>query len=310
MTATTDHKGMATATGRKEQTQELTDSRGLLGDWRALRERIAVDGYVFMRQLLDPAVVRTIGRIGLTHLQACGWTAPGADPVTAPPQLPVRAVKMRNAFGDPGYQRILAEPGFNRLPFVSPLADVMAQILGPAGFCYPLKLPRVVYPSSVVPHQPGNFVHKDYGSVQDMFTCWVPLGEVPQTLGGLALQPGSQHTARVRTRPLERLEPGWVTTDYQPGDVLVFHCLTTHAALPNREAHLRFSAEYRWQLADQPAPRRLVIGPQGNEIGSRLFARAPWWRPVSQGLTLIDDGGLEAGPVLPAPPSRYVAFIN
>jgi ectoine hydroxylase-related dioxygenase (phytanoyl-CoA dioxygenase family) len=184
----------------------------------------------------------------------------------------------------------------------------MRQILGPGGFSYPMWLPRIVYPAAVVPRQPGNVVHKDYRSVQDMFTSWVPLGEVPRTLGGLAVQPGSQRTARVRHRPLDRLEAGWLTADYQAGDVLVFHCLTTHAALPNQEARMRFSAEYRWQLADQPAPRRMVIGPRGHEIGSRRFSRTGWWRPVPGGLTLFDDGGVDGRPRLPALPSRFVSF--
>lgn len=168
-----------------------------------------------------------------------------------------------------------------------------------------------MYPVSIVPRQPGNIVHKDYRSVQDMFTCWVPMGEVPRSLGGLALQPGSQHTSRVHHRPLDQLEPGWLTTDYQPGDVLIFHCLTTHAALPNRGQRLRFSVEYRWQLADQPAPQRMVMGPNGVEMWSRLFSRTPWWRPVPPNVTLFDDGGHEdRRPILPAPPSRFVAFSN
>jgi len=289
---------------------ELVDSRRLLGDWRSLRERIATDGYVFMRGLLDPVAVQAIGAKGLASLQAAGWTERGQDPVTASPRQPIRAIKMRDAFGDRGYMAIVADPAFNSLPFISPMAELMAQILGPNGFCYPLKLPRVVYPASLVPHQPGNFVHQDYNSVQDMFTCWTPLGDVPRTLGGLAIKPGSQHTSRVRHRPLNDLEPGWATTDYQAGDVLVFHCLTTHAALPNREGRMRFSAEYRWQLADQPAPRRMVMGPQGHEIGSRLFARTSWWRPVPAELRLFDDGGVDASAVLPAPRSRFVEFSN
>ncbi len=289
---------------------ELRDSRGLFGDSVALRGLIAAEGYVFMRGLLDPSVLSAIGRRGLGYLQEAGWTEPGVDPQSAVPQAPVRAVKMRDAFGDRGYRRILADPGFNSIPFVSPLADLMSQILGPTGFCYPLRLPRIVYPISLAPRQPGNIVHKDYRSVQDMFTCWVPLGHVPSSLGGLALEPGSQRTSRLRYRPLNRVEPGWVTTDYEPGDVLVFHCLTTHAALANRQRRMRFSAEYRWQLADQPAPRRLVIGPFGGEIGARLFAGAPWWRPVGPGLTLFDDGGIDGRRALPAPPSRFVSFSN
>jgi len=289
---------------------ELVDSSDLLGNWQALRARIADDGYVFVRGLLDRTMIAAVGSAGLAHLQRAGWIGPGPNPVTAPPQLPVRAVRMRDAFRDRGYMRILADPGFNRIPFSPPMTDLMAQILGPGGFCYPLKLPRVVYPADLVPRQPGNVVHKDYGSVQDMFTCWVPLGEVPTSLGGLAVKPGSQHSARFRYRQLSRLEPGWLTADYQPGDVLVFHCLTTHAALPNRQTRMRFSAEYRWQLGDQPAPRRLVIGPQGHEIGSRMFGRAAWWHPVAPGLTLFDDNGVDARAVLPAPPSRFVEFTN
>jgi Phytanoyl-CoA dioxygenase (PhyH) len=289
---------------------ELCDSTGLLGDWQALRALIASEGYVFMRGLLDPRMVRAVGRAGLAELQRAGWTEPGPDPVTSRPRLPVRAVKMRDAFTDRGYRQILADPGFAMVPFASPLADLMAQLLGPAGFCYPMKLPRIVYPASMVPFQPGNIVHKDYRSVQDMFTCWVPLGAVHRTLGGLALQPGSQGTSRVRHRKLEDLEAGWLSTDYEAGDVLVFHCMTTHAALPNREDRMRFSAEYRWQLADQPAPRRMVVGPQGHEIGSRLFAGTRWWRPVPAGLTVFDDGGADGEPTLPAPPSRFVSFTN
>ena len=248
---------------------QLRDSRPLLGDWRALRAQIAAYGYVFMPGLLDAATVRRVGQTGMDYLQQSGWTEPGPDPVAARPRQPVRAVKMRDAFGDPGYRRILLEPGFNMIPFTSPMTELMEQILGPAGFCYPLKLPRIVYPAAVVPRHPGNMVHQDYRSVQDMFTCWVPLGDVPQSLGGLAVAPGSQTTSRVRHRPLEFLEPGWLTADYRAGDVLVFHCLTTHAALPNQENRMRFSVEYRWQLADQPAPRGMVVGPRGNEMGSQ-----------------------------------------
>jgi hypothetical protein len=305
MTAPADDTDMTRTTAG-----ELVDSSALVGDWQALRARIATDGYVFVRGLLDRAAIDAVGRTGLGHLQACGWTATGPDPVAAAPRTPIRAIRMRDAFRDRGYMRILADPDFNRIAFSAPLTDLMAQILGPGGLCYPLKLPRVVYPADLVPRQPGNVVHKDYGSVQDMFTCWVPLGEVPRTLGGLAVKPGSQHTSRCRYRQLDSLEQGWATVDYEPGDVLVFHCLTTHAALPNRQMRMRFSAEYRWQLADQPAPKRLVIGPHGHEIGSRMFAHTTWWHSVVSGLTLFDDDGIDARPALPAPPSRFVEFTN
>ena len=170
------------------KSQELLDSSHLVSDGPALRARIAADGYVFVRGLLDPGWVRTVGAAGLGALRRHGWMES------------VRAVKMRDAFGDPGYRALLADPGINCIPYANSLASLMAHLLGPLGFCYPLKIPRIVYPSAVVPHQPGNYMHKDYGSVQDMFTCWVPLGDVPTILGGLAVLPGSQVTTRVRPR--------------------------------------------------------------------------------------------------------------
>jgi hypothetical protein len=279
----------------------------ILGDPERLRARISEDGYVFMRGLLDPDAVRAVGLRGLGHLQAAGWTAPSADPVTATPLSPPRAIKMRDAFGLAGYREIVADTGFTKVPFDSPLADLMAQIMGPTAFCYPLKIPRVVYPASMVPRHPGNFVHMDYNSVQDMFTCWVPLGDVPRSLGGLAINPSSQRTSSVHVRPLDELPAGWLTTDYSAGDVLVFHCMTAHAALPNREERMRFSAEYRWQFADQPAPRRNVIGPFGNEIGSRLFSGQSWWHSVPEGLELFDDTDSPT-PTEKPPPSRFVTF--
>jgi hypothetical protein len=288
--------------------QELADSSRLLGDRVGLRARIAEDGYILLRGLLDPVEIRSVGASVLAQLQAAGWTEAGGDPVTARPLPPVRAVRMADLFGTRTYTRIVLNPRLNRLAYQSRLADVMRDLLGPLGFCYPLRIPRIVYPTSLAPRQPGNYVHKDYRSVQDMFTCWVPFGEVPPPLGGLALVPGSQASDRVIPQSLGRLPAGWVTSDYQPGDVLVFHCLTTHAALPNLSDRMRFSVEYRWQLGDQPAPRRMVRGPTGAEIGSRLFRRYPWWKPVPPGLQLFDEDLDGTRSTLPAPPSRFVGF--
>jgi hypothetical protein len=292
---------------------DLVDSRDLFGDEEALRAVLRRDGYIFMRGLLYPEWVEDVGRHALSALQDAGWTESGFDPVYAPPRLPVRAVAMRDAFSDPGYRDILLDPGFNAIPYDSPLAWLMRQIMGPEGFCYPLKVPRVVYPASVVPRHPGNLVHKDFASVQDMLTAWIPLESIPTRLGGLALQPGSQTSTRVRHRPLDRLERGWRTTDYEPGDVLIFHCLTTHAALPNHEERLRISAEYRWQMKDLPTPRRMVLGRWGQEMGSRQFEDTDWWRPVPAGLNLFDGPAQQESTHRRrsrdvVPPSRFVDF--
>jgi hypothetical protein len=225
---------------------ELVDSRPLLGDWAALRQRIADDGYVFVRGLLEPEIVRGIGTQCLTTLERGGWRAEG----------PARATSVRDSFRDRTYRQVLRDHGFNAIPTAPQFDRLMREIMGPNAILQPIKLIRVVYPTAVVPQQPGGIVHKDYSVVQDMFTTWVPLVDVPRDVGGLAVRAGSQHHAAFRPRPMNDREPGWSTTDYAPGDVLVFHCLTSHAALPNHSTRLRLSAEYRWQLSDDPLPPR------------------------------------------------------
>ena len=41
----------------------------------------------------------------------------------------------------------------------------------------------------------------------------------------------------------------WAGADYEPGDVLLVHCLTLHRALPNRDpaGQLRLSADFRFR---------------------------------------------------------------
>jgi ectoine hydroxylase-related dioxygenase (phytanoyl-CoA dioxygenase family) len=130
------------------------------------------------------------------------------------------------------------------------------------------------------------------GAWRTTVTCssaaWIPLIEIPVRIGGLAVRPGGHLGPPRRPRPLSATEPGWATTSYEPGDIIIFHCLTPHAALPNRGSTLRISGDFRWQRPDQPAPAELVLGPTGRppEMFSRLFRREPWWEPVPAGLTL------------------------
>jgi ectoine hydroxylase-related dioxygenase (phytanoyl-CoA dioxygenase family) len=88
--------------------------------------------------------------------------------------------------------------------------------------------------------------------------------------------------------------------------VLIFHCLTPHAALPNTDSALRVSGDFRWQAPDHPAPSELVLRPAdpGRELFSRLFQRRPWWEPVPAGLDLRPRAELAARP---PGPSRFFA---
>jgi hypothetical protein len=59
---------------------------------------------------------------------------------------------------------------------------------------------------------------------------------------------------------LEDIPPPWLTTDYHPGDVLIFHNLTLHWALPNTSDRVRLSIDTRAQPATTPRTFQMSYG--------------------------------------------------
>jgi hypothetical protein len=280
---------------------ELSPAGGLLGDPDALRRRLADDGYLFFRGLLPAAQIRAAAEGVTAALRRGGWI--DASGLASAQR---RALNSLEALSDPAFRAAVTDRGFNRIPYLTELRRTIRTVLGPQAFSYPVKVLRAVYPERPPGVARGRYVHQDYGvfGVQDMLTSWVPLIDIPVRLGGLAVLPGSHLGPPLRPRVLGPRERGWATTDYRAGDAMVFHCLTSHAALPNRDVSLRLSGDFRWQCADQPAPDQLVLGRGGRqwEVFSRVFAREPWWEPVPAGLVLSPREGLAA---VPPGPSRY-----
>jgi hypothetical protein len=283
--------------------QELADSASVASDQRELRRRLAADGYVFFRGLLPAEDVRAAGTAVVDRLRTGGWVDDRGIPSIQP-----RAVNPMDALADPAFRAAVMTAEFNRIPYLAPLRAAIRRILGPGAFSYPVKVLRAVYPERPDARPRGRYIHYDYGvsGVQDMLTSWIPLMDIPVRIGGLAVKPGGHLGPPRPPRPLDAAEPDWATTSYEPGDVIIFHCLTPHAALPNTGSSLRISGDFRWQQPDQPAPAELVLGPNGRqpELFSRLFSREQWWEPVPAGLALFPRAEMAA---VPPGPSRLVA---
>jgi hypothetical protein len=280
---------------------EMRPANPLLSDAEALRRRLSEDGYLFFRNLLPSAEVGAAVDGVRAALRGGGWID-GRGNASAER----RALNPMDALDDPAFRAAIASPAFNRIPYLMPLRHTVRMILGPAAFSYPAKVLRAIYPERPPAVTRGRYIHRDYvvSGIQDMLTTWVPLTDLPVSLGGLAVRPGSHLDPPRRPRLLGQAEPGWATTDYRAGDALVFHCLTAHAALPNQDTMLRLSGDFRWQCSDQPVPAELVLGRKGGqwEMFSRVFAREPWWEPVPAGMTLVPRERLIA---VPPGPSRY-----
>ena len=235
-------------------------SNDLLGDRDALRERLDEDSYLYFKGVLDCDKIMTLRRRMLNTLADQGW-------VRKKPYL-MRGVAIAPPAqeGEEDYFRVYDEvqrlEEFHTLAHDETLLDIMRQVLGDSAFPHPLKIARLGFPAHYEISTPP---HQDYPNNQgtpNLTAAWVPVGECPQELGGLAVLRGSHRYGLLPLAPdrgpgnrkavlpeqmLEELR--WVTTDYSAGDVIVFHSHTVHAALHNAsEVFMRLSVDFRYQL--------------------------------------------------------------
>lgn len=224
-----------------------------------LRAEMAEHGYLFFRRLVPADDILAARRAVLAHCAEAGWLDPSA-PVEEGVVNPDLAPLME---GMPGYmavyRKVLRTPLFFDLPAHPRLMAIASALLAGEVLIHPRRIGRMSWPNYQEATTPA---HQDHfyirGSV-DTYSCWVPLGNCPAALGGLAVWPGSQ---RLGYRAHDVRHPGavggfgvgtddaeeWHTTDYQAGDALFFHAYTIHKALPNlTRNHLRLSTDNRYQ---------------------------------------------------------------
>src|ERR1700685_1837438 len=116
----------------------------------------------------------------------------------------------------------------------------------------------------------------------------------PARPGARRVQPAVHLGPPRRPHPLSPAEPGWATTSYEPGDAIIFHCLTPHAALPNHGSALRISGDFRCQGPAGCPPAGTV---EADRRGSSLEALAA----TARGRALNRRTG--AGEIMPVTPS-------
>jgi ectoine hydroxylase-related dioxygenase (phytanoyl-CoA dioxygenase family) len=226
-----------------------------------LRARMSEQGYLFFRGLVPTDEVLGLRREVLQHCAEAGWLDPNYDiseGIVAPGQPPLSEGIREYA---QVYRKVLRTPRFHDFPAQLALVSVMAKLLGAEPFIHPRRIGRITFPKFEQATTPA---HQDYhyirGSVET-YSCWMPLGDCPIELGGLAVAPGSQHRGFLDHNQFIRGAVGgqgvsteditqWHTSDFAPGDALFFHSYTIHKAMPNRtENRLRVSTDNRYQRA-------------------------------------------------------------
>ncbi|HET6486211.1 MAG TPA: phytanoyl-CoA dioxygenase family protein [Spirochaetia bacterium] len=238
-----------------DEVGELRNSQDALSDAEELRRRLRRDGYIFLRGLLAREDVVELRRALLEVCQRHGWLSAGSQLLDARVSRP--PTQEGSAEFMPVYVEIQKMEAFHRFAHQAALIDPIARLLDEPVFVHPMKIARISFPNNVQQTTPS---HQDYVHIQGSFetyTSWIPLGDVPRSLGGLAILAGSHKLGILQPRAaygagglgldVDSLGLPWHGTDYRAGDVLLFPSTAIHKALPNlSQDRLRLSVDYRY----------------------------------------------------------------
>ncbi len=240
--------------------EEFECSNQYVDDSRALKLRFEQEGYLFFRELLDLTEIEKVKQAFVGVLQKQGavkagshepeWTGRGLDQID----------------DDPLYEQ---ESFVDMAKYLKTLG-IIERVFDAPVFLYANTDIRFALPNDerhlTPPHQDHFFIRQT-----DQFrTVWIPLIDINQDAGGLAIAKRShlgglldhvEHDTaysyifrgrKQRGVPLNAVRGPWLTTNYAPGDLLLFHSMMVHRALPNRSNRIRLSLDARFQPKSAP----------------------------------------------------------
>lgn len=281
------------------QMGELADSSHLMGDVVALQARMARDGFLLLRGLLDRDVVMQARRTIFEHMAAQEALVPNTPILEGVMPAGGRGVPMMGKQGISYHPDVLAAIESPRL--FSFFADYFAEPASTFKYKWLRAVGNEAYTGAHC-----DTVYMGLGS-QRLHTVWLPLGDTPVEHGTLTMCAGSNHLAsfaKIRQTygrmdvdrdridgwfsrdPMEIVEQfggAWQTTDFKAGDVMIFGMYTMHASTTNLTNRFRLSCDVRYQPASDPVDKRWggdrVTGHTVHGVGpltSMEEARAMW----------------------------------
>ncbi|RYG47724.1 phytanoyl-CoA dioxygenase [bacterium] len=265
----------------------LRDSNDALGEVAELRRRMEEDGYLYLPGFLNRSDVQEVRRNLCDQLSEEGLLHPDRPREKAIAR-PGAAVAFRPDLANDGPARPLLE----RTIYGERMMGFYGEFLGGEARHFDYTWLRVVAPGrGTYPHTDVVFMGR---GTKNLYTAWVPLGDVPLEVGGLILIEGSHRDEEMRngysahdvdtvcevdgTRPMERsgfssggsigLDMAAVqqkiggrlltAKEFRMGDLLTFSIYTVHGSLDNGSDQIRMSSDSRYQLASDPVDERWV----------------------------------------------------
>ncbi|MCH2596967.1 MAG: phytanoyl-CoA dioxygenase family protein [Pirellulales bacterium] len=239
------------------------DDSPLLTSNDALRETLEERGYICLRGFLSQQTLLALRRDLLNICRRHGWLDDTTEPLQGIAN-PAQACAEPEPAWMEVYREVQLLESFHALAHDDSIMRLMEGLADEPVFVQPSKICRLKFPddtrASTAPHQDYLFIQ---GS-RHTWTCWLPLGDVPRSMGGISVMHGSNcesllpcrltpGTTNKREAIVDNLDYPWVEGDFELGDVVVLSCMTVHRGLPNCSGNrLRISVDYRYQPVSEP----------------------------------------------------------
>jgi len=277
---------------------ELRDSNDLLSDREGLQARLKDDGYLLIRGLHGRDRVTRARKVFIDNLVELGAIAPDTDPMDAY----VAEGKRGGGFAG-GRKGVSHHPAVLDVLEGEPIMSFFSFLFGQPTLTFDYKWLRYVNPGEYTGTH-YDVVYMGRGSIDNLYTCWTPMGDCKFEHGPLSLVLGSHNLPsfqRLRDtygkmdvdrdkvqgwfsdRPSEVLDKfggQFATTEFQAGDALIFGMFTMHGSVENTSKQFRISTDTRYQPANEPVDERW--------IGDNPIAHYGWHADPEKAISMAD----------------------
>lgn len=205
-----------------------------------LRQRLAEEGYVYVRGAIASEVLERLQRAATRAGIAAGLIGPRGELAARDLRAVTRdavdtlchSADFRHARYAPSLRALGRAVGAGR-PHPAPHA------------AYARFIPPRDQPSRMAAHQDRHFLQKPF----EFVTVWLPV-LMPRGGGGIRLVAGSHRKGPITHEAgrIVRAADTWSAAEYRAGDAVVFTGYTVHESLPNHARSLRVSVDYRYVL--------------------------------------------------------------
>ena len=253
-----------------------------------LREQYTEQGYLWLKGLIPRDDVLAFRQRYFAALRPMGLVAPDSDPVDGffdpDAEVDTQALQALRV-------KIHRWAAFESFCLSEAIWKFYERFLGGPVYLHKRLIIRHTTPSQ----ESTTGAHYDLtylrAGTYNVYTSWIPLGDIPVEMGGLVYLEGSdtfgreneaEYNKKNQDLPLEerisaynkhmkggwltkdlpsladRLDTRWLIADYEAGDMVIHSGFMIHAATRNmsRENRMRLSTDIRYQLVDEKIDSR------------------------------------------------------